>query len=106
VQLRPVRQDAVHRKPVALEVVARRVEDEEVHTGDRLGALLVARGRRGPGERIVERVEVGALRNRGSPRVERAVGTGEVLLQARGRLDRRAVPEAAGALELLYELPG
>jgi len=66
-----VREHTVHREPVAVEVVARRVEDEEVDAGDRTWLELV--GPVGELERVVERVEVGADRNRSSLRVVRAV---------------------------------
>ena len=50
-------------------------------------------GSHAPEERVVERVEVGALRDRSPLRVERPVRAPDVLLQARGRLERRAVAD-------------
>ena len=72
-QLRAVRQHPVHRQPVALEVVAGRVEHDEVHAGDRGRRSMVALRIGRPRERVVERVEVGALRDRGTLRVDRPV---------------------------------
>ena len=56
--------------------------------GDGLVAHPVPLGARAPEERVVERVEVGAVRNRRALRVQRPVGGHDVLLQPRGRLDR------------------
>src|SRR5262249_21181031 len=67
----PVGKHAVHREAVAVEVVARRVEDHEVDTGGRaareLGGLI------GELERVVEGVEVRADRDGRSLRVARSV---------------------------------
>ena len=95
---------AVHREPVAVEVVARRVEDDEVETSGRPVPHPVALRVRAPEERVVERVEVGPLRNGGSLPVERPVRAPDVLLQARGRLERRAVPDDPEALVVAAHL--
>ena len=55
---------AVHGEPRAVEVVARRREDDEMEPRRRLVALVVAPGVSAPEEWVVERVEVGALWNR------------------------------------------
>src|SRR6476619_781293 len=84
---------SIHREPVAVEVVARRVEDDEVEARGRAVAYTVALRVRAPEERVVERVEVGTLRNRRAFRVERPVRAPDVVLEPRGRLERRAVPD-------------
>src|SRR5262245_55378419 len=95
---RPVRKHAVHREAVAVEVVARRVEDDEVDagsgTGHELGGLIREL------EGVVERVEVRADRNGGSLRVARAVWPDLFRCEPRRNLDRRAVADAAGAREV------
>src|SRR5204863_7661727 len=95
-QPRPVRKNAVHREPVAVEVVAGRVEDDEVHAGR--GRLIDAVP--APEERVVERVEVHPLGDRGALAVDLAVVADRVALQPRGRLDRRAVADPAAAAEV------
>ena len=64
------------------------------------GARASGRARwRAPGERVVERVEVGALRDGGALRGRRVPSAADdVPLEARGRLDRAGVPDAAVAL--------
>ena len=81
-QLLAAGHDAVHREPVAVEVVARRVEDDEVEARGGPVAHPVALRVHAPEERVVERVEVGALRDRGPLPVERPVRAPDVLLQA------------------------
>ena len=71
-ELRPVREHAVHREAAAVEVVARRVEDDEVDAGGGAVGHAVALGVGAPGERVVERVEVGAVRDRRARAVDRA----------------------------------
>src|SRR5262245_13317972 len=66
-------EDPVHRESHAPEVVARRVEHDEVEAGGGLLRVRVATGLRGPEERVVERVEVGALRDGCPARIARAV---------------------------------
>ena len=91
----PSGQHAVHREAVAVEVVARRVEDDEVDARRRRRSPMPSRsGSRAPGERVVERVEVGPVRDRralaGRPcRRRRRTSCGE----PRRRLDRRAVAD-------------
>src|SRR6185437_9442829 len=89
----------------AVEVVARRVEDEEVDAGRWASAPPVARRLRAPGERVVEGVEVRAERNRGAGFVDGAVGADVPLLEARARLDRRAVADRAEAVVGALDLP-
>src|SRR5436309_961666 len=80
---RAVRQHAVHSEPGTPEVVARRIEDDEVEARGRLVHPIVS-GRVGaPEERVVERVEVRALRNRGALRIDHAVGARHVVLEPR-----------------------
>ena len=83
-----------------MEIVARRVEDDEVHSRGR----RVVDAFQPPEERVVERVEVGALRDRGALRVDGAVGADDVVGQARGRLNRRAVADPADAAEVALDL--
>src|SRR4026207_1023405 len=66
---RPVREDPVHREARAVEVVARRREDDEVEAGGGLVALAVDIGPSAPEKGVVERVEVRALRDRGAFRL-------------------------------------
>src|SRR5580765_3461138 len=76
------RHDSVHREAASPEVVARRVEDHEVKTGGG-GLLHAVAGRIGtPEEWVVERVEVGAMRDRRALLVEDAVGAEDVVLEA------------------------
>ncbi len=100
---RAVREDPVHREPRAVEVVARRREDDEVQARRRLVALAIHVGARAPEERVVERVEVGPLRHRRSLRIEDSVVPGHVGLQAGGRLHDRAVPDRVVTLGLLLD---
>ena len=79
-QPRPVREDAVHGETVAVEVVARRVEDDEVQPCARAHLHLVDLRVRAPVEGIVERVEVCALRDRGAAFVDRPVRRDMVML--------------------------
>ena len=58
----PVRENAVHREPDPSEVVRGGIEDDEVDAGAGGRAHLISDGRRAPGERIVDGVEVGPLR--------------------------------------------
>src|SRR5207245_1779817 len=60
----------------------------------------VARRLRAPRERVVERVEVRAHRDRGALRVVRAVVGDHVAQESGGRLDRGAVPDPPGVPEL------
>src|SRR5207247_6276009 len=93
-----VGKDAVQREPVAGEVVARGVEDEEVDSG--LRALLQLLGIDRVLERVVERVEVGPDRNRSAFRVAGAVRPELILGETRCDLDRRAVADAASPSEV------
>src|SRR5204863_4335728 len=88
------REDTVHGEAIAVEVVARWVEADEVDARDRLLGDTVALRSGAPLERVVQRVEVAALRDRRPLRIDRAVRADDVVLEARGRLDRGAVTEA------------
>ena len=87
-----------------MEVVARRVEDDEVQAGRRPVGHPVEIGVRAPEERVVERVEVGALRDRGPLAVERAVRAAHVVLEPRRGLDRGAVADGAEPVEVALDL--
>ena len=100
---RAVREDPVHREPRAVEVVARRREDDEMEARRRLVALAVHVGPCAPEERVVERVEVRPLRHRRALRIEDSVVPGHVCLQAGGRLHDRAVPDGVELLGVLLD---
>src|SRR5205085_12518800 len=80
---------------VAVEVVARRIEDDEVQARARAGLHLVDVTARAPVEWIVERIEVRTLWDRRPALVDRPVRRHVVVLQPRRRLDRRAVSDPA-----------
>src|SRR4029079_14182107 len=87
---RAVREDPVHREPRAVEVVARRREDDEMEARRRLVALVLHVRPCAPEERVVERVEIRPLRHGCALRIEDSVVAGHVCLQAGGRLQDRA----------------
>ena len=94
-EARPAGQDSVHREPRAPEVVARRIEDEEVEAGGG-SSKNASRARIGrPEERVVEGVEVRALGNRGPLRISRSVGADDVAVEAGGGLHRARMPDSA-----------
>src|SRR5439155_26665876 len=98
-QAGPIRQHAVHREAIAAEVVACRIEDDEVETGSRRILHPVPRRACAPRKRVVEGVEIGALGHRGPPPVHGSVVGDDVTYEPRGRLDRGAVTDPAVAIE-------
>src|SRR6266545_4637777 len=101
---RPVGEVAVHREPIAMEVVARRVEDDEVEAGRWTILHRVAVRARAPGERVVDRVEVRTLRHGGAALVDRSVLRDMVALKTRRGLDRGGMADSASARKVPLHL--
>src|SRR5439155_20916210 len=93
------RQHAVHRETIAAEVVACRIEDDEVETGSRRILHPVPLRACAPRKRVVEGVEIGSLGHRRPPLVHGSVVGDDVTFEPRGRLDRGAVTDPAVTTE-------
>src|SRR5204863_4119374 len=93
-------------KAVALEVVARRIENGEVDGRCRLVADTVALGAGARRERVVEGVEIGAERDGRSLRVQRPIASLHVPGKTRGGLDRAAVADRPRAPVAADDLGG
>lgn len=103
-QVRPIGIVAVHRKPGAIEVANRRLEDDKVHASSGPGAIVVSSRIRGVVEWIVHRIEI-AARGDGDPsRVDLAVISGRRSGLADNRLHTPAMPVGMVLVNILSDV--